>query len=107
MRPAPMHPRPFQPGFDHQLIATFDGPAANRPPLVAKLGILQLGLAFPQVGQVGSDLGGLGMLLGQLLQLGEDRFGSFCFELVEAFSQPILGLWGVLSIQRLSHLAEM
>jgi hypothetical protein len=64
MRSGPMHPGAFQPSFDDQLVATFDDPAANRPALRAKLGILQLGLAFFQVSQVGGDFGRLGMLLG-------------------------------------------
>ena len=57
-----MHPGSFQPSFDHELIATFDDPAANRPTLGSELGILQLALAFLEVGPVRPDLGGLGPL---------------------------------------------
>jgi hypothetical protein len=51
-RPAPMHPRPFQPCFDHQLVGALYHPAANRPAGSPILRILHLPNSLLQVGQV-------------------------------------------------------
>ena len=47
-----MHSSPFQAGFDHDFIATFHGPTANRQTLLTIKGILHVVFSFFQIGQV-------------------------------------------------------
>ena len=49
VRICPMHPRAFQPVFDHQFVGALHHPTANRPALRDKLRVLQLCLACFQI----------------------------------------------------------
>ena len=93
----PMHARALQACFDHQLVATFHDPAANRPALGLEKGVLHLVSAFLQIRQIAGDSLIFRVLLLEFLQFIQEAIWPIVFQAMPVFFQPGLAFWCMFS----------